>query len=139
MQERERLEGTVRDFSVLALVVTVLFVVGYVFGVLVPYYVNDLDAYSLIEVTRGDHDPEGLWPNTVGPAGRALYVVGFLTAILSWIVLPVLAGLSLVGLVLARRWRTAVGCYLVAVLLSVGTLIFQYSDLGRGLVNWMLS
>lgn len=138
MQERDRLEGPVRDFSVLALVVTVLFVVGYVFGVLVPFYVNGLDAYSLLEVARGDHDPEQLWPNTAGPAGRVLYVVGFLTAILSWIVLPVLAVVSLVGLVLARRWRAAVACYLAAILLSVGTLIFQYSDFGRALLNWML-
>lgn len=138
MQERDRLENTLRDFSMLMLVVTVLFVAGYLFGVVVPYYANDLDGVPLAELGRG-HAPERLWPNTAGVFGRALHVVGLLTAVVSWIVLPVIAVLSLLCLVLGRRSRTAVACYLAAALLSVGTLTFQYSALGRALLGWMLS
>lgn len=138
MGERDRLESPLRDFGVWALLLTVVFVAGYLFGVLVPYYVNDLDGLSTAELTSGAHDPEGLWPNTAGPPGRVLYLVGFLTATISWVVLPVIALLSLVGIVLVRRWRGAVACYLVSLLLCVGALVFQFSELGRALLTWML-
>lgn len=138
MREHDRYETPARDLGVLTLAVTVVFVAGYLLGVVVPYYVNDLDSYLLIDLVRSGKSPDEFWPSTAGPAGRVLHVVGFLTTVLSAIVLPVIAVVSLVGMVLGRHWRSALTCYLVALVLAVGTLTFQYTDFGRGLANWML-
>lgn len=51
-----------RRLAVLLLVPAVP-LAAYAAGVLLPYYVNDLDALSLQEVAGGRHDPKDLWPS----------------------------------------------------------------------------
>lgn len=44
--------------------------------IVLPYYVNDLDALPLAEVAGGAHDPKDLWPH--GAAGGWVQLAAFL-------------------------------------------------------------
>jgi hypothetical protein len=56
--------------------VVVGIVLAFVAGVVLPYYVNDLDRLPLAEVAGGRHDPKELWPETAGRWGHLLHSVG---------------------------------------------------------------
>ena len=49
--------------------------------IVVPYYVNNLDALPLVEVASGAHDPKDLWPQ--GAAGATVQLTAFLAIALT--------------------------------------------------------
>ncbi len=114
---------------------------AYVAGFVVPYYVNDLDALPLAEVSTGLHDPKDLWPYVGGGAG---WVLVRLAAMLSVLVVPLavlgLAGHGIWGAVSASttrrraRWTVAVASGAVA----LGIVGWFVSPLGTAITLWAL-
>ena len=113
----------------------------YAVGVLLPYYVNDLDRLPLSVVDDGGHDPKGLWPQSgwavpVQLAGLFALAFGPLVA---------LAGLGVAVAWLVSLWRRpadARGALSLALLVvaaaHVAALLFLLSDTGVGLMAWRL-
>ena len=108
-------------------------------GVLLPYYVQDIDDLPRKEV--GGLDANGLWPATAGPLGRLVQTLGVLIAlglgptVLVWS--TCWAAWSLVG-----RWhllgRTPRATYLAVIALSLlGTAGMMVTFRGN-LEAWML-
>lgn len=87
---------------VLLAVWLVVAAVPYLAGVLIPYYVNDLDALPLAEVASGAHDPKDLWPQ--GTVGGFAQLGGHLSLALTPMVLVAIGGISAVAVV--QEWHT---------------------------------
>ncbi len=125
-----------------ALAATVgLGVVLYGVGVLMPYYVNDLDRFPLAEVAGGAHDPKDLWPQ--GPAAGLVQIAGFLS-LLTPLLLGVSAlasvGVLLYGLIAERPYITRREVLMLLSLLvacSAG-LAYFFSPMGLALTSWRL-
>ena len=121
--------------------VLLLVAVLYAVGVLLPYFVNDLDRLSLAEVASGAHDPKDLWPQNAwaGPvqvAGLVSVTFGVLVAVAS-------AALSVLALLVV--WRDGEPARLpktVALVLLVGASLsalgYLLSDTGSALQTWRL-
>ena len=133
---------TWRTVAVLA-ALTVCAVAPYLGGVLIPYYVNDLDELPLSELASGAHDPKDLWPQ--GSVGGWVHAGG----VLSVIVTSLMSVCVLVGCVTALvagrprggSWRMSwgVGVGLVAVAAAcVGVLAVDLSPMGEALAAWQL-
>lgn len=132
-------EVPARGVQVLALTVTVLFAVAYVSGVLVPYYVNDLDAFTLAEVSGGGHDPRDMWPWTAGYAGELLHMAGVYAVLLS---LPVLVPIGIAALIHRDLYSESSLRHLWPDLLTLAIIItlvaLQLSPFGRALFAWTM-
>lgn len=106
---------------------------------LLPYYVNDLDRFPLHDVAAGFHDPKDLWPYAQGGwasfrlAGTATFYLGPALAMttLAWAAVRTRQGIAAGDL-----GRTAPA--LVAAALTVSTLGWLFSPLGRALMGWFL-
>ena len=81
----------------------VLGVAPYLAGVLIPYYVNDLDSLPLAEVAGGGHDPKDLWP--YGGLGGLAQLAGFLSFAATPVTLVGVLVLASFGAV--AEWRAA--------------------------------
>jgi hypothetical protein len=104
-----------------------------------PYYVNNLDAFPLEDVAAGYHDPKDLWPlnNTLG--GIVFGVGGLMTVLFGPAVTLGALSWALVGLWRTRAadWRFRV-MPLVAVAVALGTLVWLVSPFGAALTKWWL-
>ena len=117
---------------------TALTLAPYLAGVLLPYYVNDLDSLPLAEVAGGRHDPKDVWPE--GPVGGLVQLGGYLSLALTPLGLVAALGGALYALLPWRRRSTpAVTAGLVLVVLAcVGGLVLMGSPLGQALATWRL-
>lgn len=117
---------------------TALSLAPYLAGVLLPYYVNDLDALPLAEVSSGRHDPKDLWPQ--GPVGGLAQLAGFFSLALT----PMGLVATLAGCGYALRPRTprrtpaATASVVLVALVCLGGLAFFLSPLGGALTTWRL-
>lgn len=120
-----------------SLVVAVSCCVAYALFIVVPYYVNGLNAVPLDQVAGGAHDPKDLWPVTT-VIGTPFRIASLLTlimapvgaiAVLTWAAIRVL----LQGSVLRSRrmWASAV-------VLSVAFLFWVSTPVPQALTTWML-
>ena len=115
-----------------------LSLVPYLAGVLVPYYVNDLDSLPLAEVASGRHDPKDLWPR--GVVGGFVQLAGFF----SLAVTPLGLVATLAGCVHAlrararRRARASTAALVLVALVCVDGLTLVFSPLGSALATWRL-
>jgi hypothetical protein len=114
-------------------------VLAYVVGLVLPYYVNDLDRLPLREVASGGHDPKDLWP--VGTSLEPLWAIAraFVVILGPWAVFLVLV-LALIDLV--GTWRVATRAKHTALLLVVAVHAalggFVASPMGQALMRWSL-
>lgn len=137
-----RADGGRRTVGLLALLV-VLAVAPYLAGVLVPYYVNDLDELPLAEVAGGGHDPKDLWPQ--GFIGGWVQAGGFFSLGLTPILLLVALGGCAATLWSGRPWArsrwlspaAAAGLVVISAV-CVGALAFFSSPLGSALMTWRM-
>ena len=125
------------------LMLSVLAAGFWVGGVLLPYYVNDLDQLSMSEVTSGSYDPRDLWPVTAGPLGELVRGLGVLMALGLGLGPTVLVGSAVWSAwSLLGRWRLlATGpraTYLAVIVLGVLGTAVMLSPLGQDLTTWAL-
>jgi hypothetical protein len=114
-------------------------VLPYLAGVLLPYYVNDLDALPLSEVASGRHDPKELWPQ--GPIGGLVQLFGLLSLALTpaGLVLVVLAGTAMTGYGAVRRKSPAVVLALLLLTVAcVAALAWFFGPTAAALATWRL-
>lgn len=110
-------------------------------GVLMPYYVNDLDRLPLRQVTY-NHDPKDLWPQ--GPLAGLVQIAGLLSLLLTPIVLgaaAVLSGCVLLYGLFARNERPSPAITLVLLGVVVGCIAcldFVGSPMWDALATWRL-
>lgn len=130
--------------SVVGLALTAaLSVAPYLTGVLIPYYVNDLDELPLSEVASGLHDPKDLWPQ--GFVGGWVQLGGYLSLALSPVVLLAVIGVCGTQLITGRprdgAWRmsapVAIGL-LTVMAACAGALVFLFSPMGSALAVWRM-
>lgn len=121
------------------LAVTIAITLAYALGVVVPYYVNDLDALPLTEVASGAHDPKDMWPSTAGWVGGLLRTAGIFAM---WLILLVQAPIAVAALasLVARRSAGLVYLWphLVIVVISASAAAVQLSPFGQALSLWAL-
>lgn len=108
-------------------------------SVVVPYYVNDLDALPLAEVAGGAHDPKDLWPQ--GAAGGWVQLAAFLA--IGVTPLTALVGAALSGALVLRRLRRGGAARVLVVsalvlALSLTVLVVCFSPFGTALVTWRM-
>lgn len=121
-----------------ALTVAVLVCLAYACGIVVPYYVNDLDALTLAEVSSGAHDPKDLWPATTGYGGW-LIMAGVFAVFTTFFLLVPVAIAALHHLVSCRSqglaccWPSAPIVVITAALLAV-----QLSPFGLAVLDWIV-
>ena len=141
--ERTPARVTWRRAGVLLVGVAVV-VAPYLAGVVVPYYVNDLDRLSPAEVQSGAHDPKDLWPTTSGLGGELLHAAGFFSLALTPMGLVgvlVGCGVLLTAAGGPRGWARSPGptaCLVAAGALSVAVLAFMVTTRGGALTAWTL-
>ena len=117
----------------------VLVVLPYFIGVLLPYYVNDLDDLPLAEVASGAHDPKDLWPQ--GIVGGLVQLGGFFALALTpmGLVLVGLASAVTAGLAVVRRKSPAVVLALVLLAIACGwALAWFLGPTAGALASWRL-
>jgi hypothetical protein len=139
--EAERRNGAqpARAPMVFGLIATTVLALAYAFGVLIPFYVNDLDSLPLTEVAGGAYDPKEMWPSTSGYGGALLRTSGVLAM---WLMLPVHVPVAVAALVhLVSRRSVGLGqlrlsLFILAV--SVASIAVQLSPFGRALYLWAL-
>ena len=104
-----------------------------------PYYVNNLDAFPLEDVAAGYHDPKDLWPLDTTFGGIVFGAAGLMTVLLGPAVTLGALSWALVGLWRDRAadWRFR-GMSLVAVVVALGTLVWLVSPFGAALMKWQL-
>jgi hypothetical protein len=140
MEAREPVPPTItaRGPGVL-LGVVVAVVLAFGVGVVVPYFVNDLERLSLSDITSGRYDPKEMWPATAGRWAVPLRLAGAFAATAGMAgVLLAMAG-ALIGL--AARWRLSTAARRTCVtVVIVGGLTFAVmaSAWGRALAVWIL-
>lgn len=104
-----------------------------------PYYVNNLDAFPLEDVAAGYHDPKELWPinNTLG--GVVFGFGGLVTVLFG----PAVT-LGALSWALVEIWRNRAagwriwGMSLIAAVIALGTLVLLVSPFGAALTKWRL-
>lgn len=113
----------------------------WVAGVLVPYYVNDLDRLSGDELTSGAHDPAQLWPATTGTVGQTVRSAG---ALVGWPLMYVVHIASALGSghLLEQEWsgssRGERALLATLAVLSVALTALLLSPFGLSLSAWAL-
>jgi hypothetical protein len=133
-----RLTDAWRPVLVLSLA-AVIVVLPYAVGVLLPYYVNDLDQLPLSEVASGRHDPKDLWPQ--GPIGGLVQLSGFLALALTpmGLVLVGLASAAVACLAVVRRKSPAVVlAYVLLTTACVAALAWFTGPTAAALATWRL-
>lgn len=104
-----------------------------------PYYLNNLDAFPLEDVAAGFHDPKELWPlnNTLG--GVVFGFGGSLTVLFGPAVTLGALSWALVGAWRNRAagWRIC-GMSFGAVVIALGTLVWLVSPFSAALIKWWL-
>ena len=113
-------------------------------GVLIPYYVNDLDALPLAELASGAHDPKDLWPQ--GTVGGYLQLAGFLSLSVTPIGLLVVGAFS--GTAAVQEFVTLPGhlraprpvalAFVVVVLAVLALLSWFATPTASALTTWRL-
>ncbi|HSE47070.1 MAG TPA: hypothetical protein VLA89_17260, partial [Gemmatimonadales bacterium] len=104
-----------------------------------PYYVNNLDAFPLEDVAAGYHDPKDLWPLNTTLDGIVFGVGGLMTVLFG----PAVT-LGALSWALAELWRDRAaewrfrGMSLVAVVVALGTLVWLVLPFGAALMKWRL-
>ena len=110
-------------------------------GVLVPYYVNDLDRLSYDALTSGAWDPARLWPADTGVVGRTLQVAG---ALVGWPLMHVvhIASALSSGWLLVQEWSTSSSreraLLVTLATLSAALTALLLSPFGIALSTWAL-
>ncbi len=136
---QETTEVTYRSVAVLAALVLVPGL-GYVVGVLLPYYAHDLDTLSVAELAAGKQPATGPvvigggWPGILGPYSLLLAPLGALVA---------LAGCARQLLMAFPRSERRVSASVVAGLVVVAVICIAavawfLSPLGRALSTWFM-
>ena len=115
----------------------------YLAGVLIPYYVNDLDALPLAEVAGGGHDPKDLWPQ--GTVGGLVQLAGYLSLVWTPIGLLAVGGISATAAVqellfpTTRRASRPVAVGLLLLTLAVVALLSWFATpTAAALMTWRL-
>jgi uncharacterized membrane protein YjgN (DUF898 family) len=114
----------------------------WVLGVLVPYFVNDLDRLPLADLASGAHDPKDMWPYSDG--NRTVSLLRALVLLLAIPLLPLLALASVVvGAAILTRQRgslttTARRATQAVVALALIVMTLTLSPLGLALGRWAL-
>ncbi len=124
-----------------ALCFVVLAVLSFVVFLVVPYYVNNLDQYSLAEVSGGGHDPAGLWPAAGGgPLAIVFWPGGLLTIFLAPVVLAIGGMWALIMAIAQWRALDRAGrvLRLATVALAVAAGLWVASPLVQALIAWFL-
>ncbi|TFV78164.1 hypothetical protein E4P39_02670 [Blastococcus sp. CT_GayMR19] len=119
-------------------------VAPFVVGLVIPYYVNGLDALPLAELTSGAHDPKDLWPQGSG-RGWVDLAAGLSLSLAPLGVMAV-GGLSALAVVQefgtfpqSRRAARPVAVALLLVALTVAALlIWSATPMASALVSWRL-
>lgn len=110
-------------------------------GVLVPYYVNDLDQLSTDELISGAWDPAQLWPASTGTAGQTVQAAG---AMVGW---PLMYAVHIAsalgsGCLLRREWsessRGERAVLATLAVLSIALTALLLSPFGISLSTWAL-
>ena len=122
----------------------VVAVAPYLAGVLIPYYVNDLDALPLAEVASGRHDPKDLWPQ--GLVGGLAQLAGLLSLLLTPIGVFSVAAAS--GIAAVQEWivfpaarrapRTVALGLVVLTLVCMAVLAWFFTPTASALATWRL-
>ena len=118
--------------------------VPYLAGVLIPYYVNDLDALPLAEVAGGGHDPKDLWPQ--GTVGGLMQLAGYFSLVWTPIGLLAVGGISATAAVqelllfpTTRRASRPVAIGLLLLTLAVVALLSWFATpTAAALMTWRL-
>jgi hypothetical protein len=107
-------------------------------GVLLPYYVNDLDSLPMSEVTSGAHDPKDMWPVTAGPVGGLMHLAGVLAGMGGVFILGAIAVWTLWSL--AGRWSVTTAplrvVYVAALSVSLIMIPVIVSPFASDLLVW---
>jgi hypothetical protein len=124
-----------------ALFCVVIAALSFVVFLVVPYYVNDLDQYSLAEMSGGEHDPKDLWPATGhGPLAFLFGFGGLFTIFFAPLLLAVAGFWPLVMAI--TQWRaldtTDRAVRLTTVALAVAAGLWVASPFGQALISWWL-
>ncbi|MDP5182091.1 hypothetical protein QOZ88_05530 [Blastococcus sp. BMG 814] len=116
----------------------------YLAGVLIPYYVNGLDALPLAEVASGAHDPKDLWPQ--GTVGGLAQLGGYLSLALTPIALLAVGGTSAAAVV--QEWHTlpaarraprpVAAAFVVLFLVCVILLAWFFTPTASALSTWRM-
>lgn len=113
---------------------------GYVVFLVVPYLVNDLGRFPLVDVAGGYHDPKALWPRESTLLSPIFAVGGLLTMTIGPIVCLVGGAQSLWRLSSSwqilgsgRRAALALACACLA-----ATIALLASPFGGALHSWWL-
>jgi hypothetical protein len=134
------LEPPLWQGPVLLLSTAVLTASAWLAGVLLPYFVNDLDSLPMSEVTSGAHDPKELWPVTEGPVGALVHLAGVLAGMGGSIVVGMVAAWTAWSL--AGRWSLISVrlrlVYLAAFTVSVTILVLLVTPFAQDLLVWSL-
>lgn len=110
-------------------------------GVLVPYYVNDLDRLPADELTSGAWDPAQLWPATTGAVGQTVQAGG---AFVGWPLMYVVHIASALGsaYLLQQEWAASNhgerALLATLAVLSVAVTALLLSPFGISLSTWAL-
>jgi hypothetical protein len=105
-----------------------------------PYYVNDLDRFTLAELATAAPAPREAWPHDQGPSWDAFRVGAMATFLLD----PAVALATLAWAVVRTRQGIAAGDLLrtgpalVAAAIALGILAWLFSPFGRALMAWFL-
>jgi hypothetical protein len=128
---------------VLLTAATVLVVVPYLAGVLVPYYVNGLHHLPLAELAGGAHDPKDLWPQ--GTLGGLVQAGGYLSLALTPLGLVLVGGGSgvlavrhLLPPVRALRSRVATVCLVAIAVACAAGIAWMAGETGTALTAWRM-
>lgn len=121
-----------------------LCVAPFLVGVLIPYYVNGLDAVTLGELTSGAHDPKDLWPQ--GTVGGLMQLAGVLGPGLTPMALIGLAALG--GTAVVQEWitfgverrapRPVAVAFVLVTAVCLALLAWFATPLAGALVTWRL-
>lgn len=124
--------------GLLALAVGLVYLVGFLLTVAVPFVSNDLHTLPPGEAASGAHDPKDLWPLTTtwGPASQLVAVVVLMTGPLA-----VLAagGWAVAALVVRRRVLDgrARAALVAAAVAATAFLALLLSPVGRTMTTWL--
>jgi len=125
----------------LPLVLVLMTGAAYGFFFVVPYYVNDLDRFSLNEVASGAHDPKDLWPYQDGGVRSVIWGFGGLFTFMLGPFVAYVAPLWAAFVMWRDRrvLRVREWCALVITVVCGATLLMWLdSPFGSALMGWWL-
>lgn len=125
-----------------ALALAVLSVAAWAVFFALPYYVNDLDRFSLTEVTSGLHDPKDLWPYIDGGLLAAVFALGSMFTLAT----APFTGAAAVVWACLNLWRERaqrvrpgrIALSLVTIAFGTAAIAWLGTPLGSALITWWL-